>query len=168
MAPEPSEPAVFVAAGEGVKTLAMVAEGVVLDVDVGLALDAEWVDDVEEASAPKHEMSVPFTTEKGNEDAVEPPATVAKNWYVPCITFTLGQVQVELDASMLDASSMYDAARFSDIAALLVTGKIEGKTERSKTASLSPVHVQVTMSWMHDLVSRLVENVNDIETPGRV
>ena len=98
-----------------------------VDVDCG-AVEEEGLD------TPKHETSVPFSTEKGNEDTVDPPAMVAKNWYLPCVTFTLGHVQLELDASRLDASRIYAVARFLDVAAS-VPGITEGNMARSKSAS---------------------------------
>ena len=89
---------------------------------------------MEESKSLRHRTSAPFSTEKGNELAVGPPVTVAKKWYVPCVTFTLGHVQLELDASRPDASSMYSVARFLDVA-ISVTGAMEENTARSKAAS---------------------------------
>ena len=44
---------------------------------VKIAEDVGWAGDVKDTS--KHETFVPFFTEKGNEFAVGPPATVATN-----------------------------------------------------------------------------------------
>ena len=96
-----------VLAGDGVSIVIVAEDDVMLGVDVVLEVNVERVDGVGEATTPKHETSVPFSTEKGNELAIGPPAIVAKNRYVPCVTFTVGHVQLELDASRLDASTMY-------------------------------------------------------------
>ena len=101
-----SKAAVFVA-GDEVSIVIITEDDVVLGVDVVLEVNVERVDGVGEATTPKHETSVPFSTEKGNELAIGPPAIAAKNRYVPCATFTVGHVQLELDASRLDASTMY-------------------------------------------------------------
>ena len=65
--------------------------------DAAHKMDVGWVEDVDELDTSKHETFVPLFTEKRDE-AVEFPAMVAKNQYDPCATFTLGHVQLELDA----------------------------------------------------------------------
>ena len=105
-----------------------------IEIGRGVDVDVGGVEEVEGSDTPKHETSVPFSTEKGNEDTIDPPATVARNWYLPCVTFTLGHVQLELDASRPDASRIYAVARFLDVAAS-VTGTTEGNMARSKTTS---------------------------------
>ena len=104
------------------------------EVERGVDVDVEVIEEIGGLDTPKHDTSVPFSTEKGSEVTVGPPATVAENRYVPCVTFTLGHVHLRLDASRLDASSISAVARFLDVA-MTVTGEIEGETARSKSAS---------------------------------
>ena len=100
----------------------------------GVDVDVVGIGEIGSLDTPKHDTSVPFSTEKGSEVTVGPPAKMAENRYVPCVTFTLGHVHMRLDASRLDASSISAVARFSDVA-VSVAGEIEGEMTRSKSAS---------------------------------